>query len=125
MADMSKLRVSVLLLLAAGCQSSWSGRPPFTAAETERALAPVKALQQRCYDDSQSRLTGRHVQLEFLLFVDEQGAVRSDPVRGDPHDPPLIECLRAGLDGLHFPGKGEREQLRLSFDLPPDYKEQK
>lgn len=121
MADMSKRAVyRVLLLLAAGCQSSWSGRPPFTAAETERALAPIKALQQRCYDDSQSRLTGRRVSLEFLLFVDERGAVRSDPVQGDPHDPALIECLRAGLDSLQFPGKGEREQLRVNFDLPPD-----
>jgi hypothetical protein len=119
MGDMRKRALRVLLLLAAGCQSSWSGRPPFTAAETERALAPVKALQRRCYDDSQSRLTGRHVGLEFLLFVDEHGAVRSDPVQGDPHDPALIECLRAGLDSLHFPAKGEREQLRVSFDLPP------
>ena len=112
---------SVVLLMAAGCVSGWSqsGPPPFSPAETEHALAPVKGLEQRCYADSQSQRDRRHVQLEFLLFVDEHGSVRSDPVQGDPHDPALIECLRAGLNGLQFPAENVRDQVHVSFDLTP------
>ena len=35
------------------------------------------------------------------------------------HDPALIECLRAGLDGLQFPAKNVRDQVHVSFDLTP------
>ena len=57
------------------------------------------------------------VRLEFIVYVDEQGEVRSDPVEGDLHDPGLSECLRTGLDTLQFPAKGEADQLHLTFEL--------
>jgi hypothetical protein len=101
------------------CTSGRGGPPPFTAAETERALRPIKQLEPRCYADSQSKHEKRGVRLEFVLYVDERGSVRSDPVLVDPRDAALTECLRAGLDALHFPAKGESDQIRISFDLNP------
>lgn len=106
------------IVALAGCTSGWNGgTPPYTAAETDRALRPLKELEPRCYSQSQSKLEKRAVRLEFVLYVDERGAVRSDPVLVDPHDAALTECLRAGLNALQFPAKGERDQIRVSFDL--------
>jgi hypothetical protein len=86
------------------------------SAETNRALAPVKELESRCYEGSASQREKRSVRLQFVLYVDEHGAVRSVPVGGDL-EPRVIECLRAGLDSLEFPAKGERDQLRLDVQL--------
>jgi hypothetical protein len=99
------------------CTSGRGSPPPFSAAETDRALRPLKELEPRCYAKSQSKLEKRAVRLEFVLYVDERGAVRSDPVVVDPRDAALTECLRAGLDALQFPAKGESDQIRVSFDL--------
>lgn len=109
----------LLLLSAAGCTSSWNDpeRVVFSAAETQRALAPLRSLQQRCYGASASRRDLRPVRLEFLLFVDEQGAVRSDPLTGHPSDPGLLDCLRTGLNALRFPAKGETDQIRVGLEL--------
>jgi hypothetical protein len=111
--------LSLLLLLLAGCASSWANpeRIVYSADETNRALAPLRPLQQRCYAGSASRREQRPVKLEFVLFVDEQGAVRSDPVDGYPSDPALLECLRAGLNELQFPAKGETDQIRVGVEL--------
>lgn len=106
------------IVALAGCTSGRSGGPPpYTAAETERALRPLKELEPRCYAQSESKQQNRAVRLEFVLYVDARGAVRSDPVLVDPRDAALTECLRAGLDSLHFPAKGEPDQIRVSFDL--------
>jgi hypothetical protein len=104
-----------------GCTSAWNdgARPPYTAAETNRALGPVSQLKARCYDRSLSQRQRRPVRLELVLYVDEHGAVRSAPVAGDPRDPQLVECMRLGLDALRFPPKGEADQLHLSFDMGP------
>jgi hypothetical protein len=109
---------SAAWVVCVACTSAWSesGPPPFTAAETNRALAPVKGLESRCYEGSESQRANRIVWLQFVLYVDEHGAVRSDPVAGDL-EPRVIECLRAGLDSLKFPAKGERDQLRLDVQL--------
>jgi len=108
-----------LLLLAAGCASSWANpeRIVYSAEETNRALAPLRPLQQRCYAGSASQRAKRNVQLEFLLFVDEEGRVRSDPEAGYANDPALLECLRAGLNELRFPAKGETDQVRVGLEL--------
>jgi len=107
-----------LCLAGAACTSAWGETAgPFTAAETERALAPVKQLQARCYTGSASQAARRMVRLEFSVYVDERGTLRSDPIAGDLRDPGLTECMRTGLDTLRFPAKGEADQLRLSFEL--------
>jgi hypothetical protein len=109
---------SAAWLAGAACTSAWneSGPPPFTAAETNRALAPVKEFESRCYEGSDSQRAKRVVRLEYVLYVDEHGAVRSDPIAGDL-EPRVIECMRAGLDSLKFPAKRERDQLRLDVQL--------
>jgi hypothetical protein len=103
---------------AAACTSAWnqSGPPPFTAAETNDALEPVKALERRCYDGSESQRNKQKVHLEYVLYIDAQGGVNSDPVAGD-FVPPLIDCMRTGLDSLKFPAKGVADQLHLSVQL--------
>jgi hypothetical protein len=108
-------------VLLVACTSAWndSGPPPYTAAETDRALAPIKPMQVDCYAASQSARDKRSVKLEFMLYVDEQGAVHSEPQLAEPHDPGLIECMRRGLDGLQFPKRGEHDELRLQFQLGP------
>lgn len=117
---MSRARWSLALLLtAAGCASAWADpeRIVYSAEETRRALAPLPALQRRCYAGSLSEQAQRAVQLEFLLFVDKDGAVRSDPQAAYPSDPALLECLRTGLNQLRFPSKGETEQIRVGLEL--------
>lgn len=115
------LRTLSAACLACGfvaCTSAWneSGPPPFTAAETNDALKPVKVLEQRCYEGSESQRHNQKVHLEYVLYIDKQGAVTSDPVGGE-YVPPLIECMRLGLDTLKFPAKGVTDQLRLTVQL--------
>lgn len=112
---------TVLAALAGGgsaCTSAWneSGPPPFTAAETNNALRPLKALEQRCYEGSESQHNKQKVLVEFILYIGEKGEVRSEPVGGDLV-PPIIECLRTGLDTLKFPAKGVSDQLRVTVQL--------
>jgi hypothetical protein len=78
----------------------------------------VSSLESRCYAGSDAQRAKRTVQIQYVLYVDERGAVRSEPVGGDL-DPKLIECMRHGLDALKFPAKGERDQLRLVAQLGP------
>jgi hypothetical protein len=76
-------------------------------------------MQRRCYEGSASQREKRPAKLEFRLFIDAQGGVRSDTFTGYPRDPQLLECLRQGLDTLRFPAKGETDQLRIGIDLKP------
>jgi hypothetical protein len=76
----------------------------------------VKSFESRCYEGSESQQAKKIVRLAFVLYVDEHGAVRSDPIGGDL-EPRVIECLRVGLDSLKFPAKRERDQLRLDVQL--------
>jgi hypothetical protein len=114
-------RALPLLLAAAGCTSAWKDgeRLTYTADETNRALAPVRPLQQRCYAGSASEREKRAVALQFILYIDAHGAVRSDPQAGYPSDPALLECLRTGLNELQFPAKGEADQFRVNIELKP------
>jgi hypothetical protein len=107
-----------LACTSSACTSAWNetGPPPFTAAETNDALKPVKQLESQCYAGSESQQKQLVVHLEFVLYVDAQGNVSSDPVGGDLA-PPLIECMRKGLDTLKFPAKGATDQLHLSVQL--------
>jgi hypothetical protein len=98
----------------------FQGEPPHTAAEVDRALAPVHALEARCYAGSQTEAAGRAVRLEYILYIDERGSVRSDPVVIDARDPALTDCMRKGLDELRFEPKNEADQLHLDFELGPD-----
>ena len=107
----------MLLVGLTGCISGASGPAPYTAAEVDRSLAPVRDLEARCYAGSSSKVDGRPVRLEFILYIDERGGVRSDPVAGDLRDPDLTDCMRKGLDALRFEPKNASDQLRLAFDL--------
>lgn len=101
-----------------GCTSAWNAGPgPYSAAEVDRTLAPVRALEARCYAGSISETERRRVRLSFILYIDERGAVRSDPVEADVRDPDLTECMRTGLDALRFEPKNASDQLRVSFEL--------
>jgi hypothetical protein len=110
---------ALLLSLAAACTSAWNDpdRLTYTAAETVHALAPLRQLERRCYDDSSSKLAQRPVKLEFVLYIDAQGLVHSAPREGYPADPALLECLRTGLNELRFPAKGEADQVRIGLEL--------
>ena len=107
------------LVFAASCTSAWNDpeRLTYSAAETNRALAPLRQLERRCYADSLSQRAQRAVKLEFVLYIDAQGDVRSDPRQALPADPELLECVRTGLNELHFPAKGEADQLRVGLEL--------
>jgi hypothetical protein len=117
-----RMQMTTWWLLAAlpGCTSAWNqGEGPYTAAEVDRALAPVRALETRCYAGSQTAAAKRAVRLEFILYIDERGRVRSDPVLVDARDPALTQCMRKGLDELRFEPKNEADQLHLNFELGP------
>lgn len=97
------------------CTSSRSPSP-FSAAEIERALAPSKHLEARCYQPSESARQSRPVRLEFRLEVLATGAVQAIPTLAEPREPALVECFRHGLDELRFPARG-RDHLELTFEL--------
>ena len=102
-----------------GCTSAWNdiGPPPFTAAETNRALAPVASLKARCYEQSRTKQQGQYARLTYVLHVREDGRVHSEPIEAQPWDPELIDCLRRGLDEVRFPSKGKTDQVVMEFEL--------
>jgi hypothetical protein len=108
-------------LAITACTSAWNdtGPAPYTAAETDRAFAPVEQLKKRCYDGSETARAGKPAKLEFMLYVDERGAVHSEPQLAEPSDPGLIDCMRVGLDALTFPARDKTDQLRLNFEMSP------
>jgi hypothetical protein len=117
---MMRASCGLLLLLAAGCTSAWNDEQlVYSAEETDKALAPLRPLQQRCYAGSLSQQAKQLVKLEFILDVDKRGTVQSDPRGGYSADPALLECLRTGIDTLRFPAKGERDQVRVGLELKP------
>jgi len=107
------------LVLAIGCTSAWndSGPPPFTAAETNKALGNVPRLKARCYDGSESKRQGKPARLVYVLYVREDGSVHTEPMEAEPWDPELIDCMRRGLDETRFPSRGETDEIRLEFEL--------
>ena len=110
-----------LVSLSVGCTSAWNdtGPPPFTAAETHKALAPIAHLKERCYERSQTKQQGKFARLTYLLYVEKDGRVHTEPIEAQPWDPELIDCLRRGLDEVRFPSKGKADQVVLNFELGP------
>lgn len=91
---------------------------PYTDAEIDRALTPVRGLRARCYAPSRSAAQRARVVVDFTLAVEDDGAVRSRPKYASADDAELLECLRHGLDALRFPARG-REWLRVHLELGP------
>jgi hypothetical protein len=89
---------------------------PFSSAEIDRALLPVKLLRKRCYDVSRSARAATFVSLDFSLDIRDTGEVRSSPKQASVEDPELIECVRHALDEIRFPARG-REWLRVHLEL--------
>lgn len=89
---------------------------PYTSAEIEHALSPVRRISARCYDGSASQLRQKVVKAEFVLTIAADGSVRSEPQAATLGDDALIQCLRHGLDQLKFPPR-ERERLRVELEL--------
>ena len=93
---------------------------PFTAAETDQALAPVHKIEARCYSASQSARDAQRVLLGFRLEIDASGRVQAIPTQAEPREPALIECVRLALNELRFPAKGhDRVELDLQLGPPP------
>jgi hypothetical protein len=109
------MRASLLAALALACQSS-PPPSPFSPAEVERALAPVKQVEARCYGASQSGRDAQKVELGFRLEIEPSGRVQAIPTRAKPHEPALVECVRHGLNELSFPARG-RDHLELNLEL--------
>jgi hypothetical protein len=100
------------------CTSAWNeSGPPFSRAETDRALAPVQRLEARCYAGSSSARAKQPVRFVFMLYVDGQGQVHAEPKIAEPSVPEMIECVRHQLDTLRFPAKGKSDQVQLDFEF--------
>ena len=99
-----------------GCGSRQPAASPFSAAETNQALAPAQRLRPRCYDSSALARAGKKIVLDFQLEVEPSGAVRAIPTFADPDDPEVIECVRRELNEIRFPARG-RDRLDLHFEM--------
>jgi hypothetical protein len=107
------------LLLVAGLASACASRAPaspFSSAEIDHALAPLKSLEARCYAGSESGRSARLAVLDFSLEVAASGSVKAVPTFAEPEEPALLECLRQALDRLVFPARG-RDRLQLHLEL--------
>jgi hypothetical protein len=107
---------AVLLACLVGCSSAPPAASPFSAAETDQALAPVRRLRARCYDSSALARAGKKVVLDFKLEVEPSGSVRAIPTFAEPGDPEIIECVRGELNRVRFPARG-RDRLDLHFEM--------
>jgi hypothetical protein len=99
-----------------GCGSGQPAASPFSAAETNQALAPAQQLRPRCYDSSALARAGKKIVLDFKLEVEPSGAVRAIPTFAAPDDPDVIECVRHELNQIRFPARG-RDRLDLHFEM--------
>jgi hypothetical protein len=99
-----------------GCSSRQPAASPFSAAETNQALAPVQQLRSRCYDSSALARARKKIVLDFKLEVEPSGAVSAIPTFADPDDPEVIECVRRELNAIQFPARG-RDRLDLHFEM--------
>jgi hypothetical protein len=100
------------------CTSAWNeSGPPFSRAETDRALSPVQGLEARCYTGSSTARAQQPVRFVFMLYVNGQGQVHAEPKIVEPSVPDMIECVRKQLDSLRFPAKGKSDQVQLDFEF--------
>jgi hypothetical protein len=122
--QLSNVHLSVRSLVAAtvvcslGCGSRQPAASPFSAAETNQALAPARQLRPHCYDSSTLAHAGKGIVLDFKLEVEASGAVRALPTFAEPDDPEVIECVRHELNQIRFPARG-RDRLNLHFEMGP------
>jgi len=105
------------LMSSLACESRRT-ESPFSAAETNQALAPAKQLRPRCYDSSSLARAKKKLTLAFDLEVAPSGGVRATPTFADPEDPEVIECVRHELNKIVFPARG-RDRLNLHFEMGP------
>ena len=114
----SAQHVAVAALLAGlgACSSQQPAASPFSTAETEQALAPVRRLRAHCYDSSALAHAGKKIVLDFKLEVEPSGSVRAIPIFVEPDDPEVIECVRNELNQVRFPARG-RDRLDLHFEM--------
>ena len=103
------------LLASLACESRRT-ESPFSAAETNQALAPARQLRPRCYDASALARAKRKITLAFQLEIAPSGQVRATPTFADPEDPEIIECVRHELNTIVFPARG-RDRLDLHFEM--------
>lgn len=111
----SKVIGALLALVACGPPRA----APFTAQETEAALAPAHDLRARCYAGTALERAGTKVVLGYDLNVAPDGSVRSVPRYVEPENPALVECVRHRLDELRFPARG-KDQINVNFELGPN-----
>jgi hypothetical protein len=111
------LLTSLAPLAPFACASPPS-QSPFSAAEINEALAPVKQLRRQCYGPSALAGARRTIQLEFQLEVGPSGNVRATPTAPQPPDPEVIECVRRELNRIAFPARGH-DRLNLHFEMGP------
>jgi hypothetical protein len=106
--------------LAAAALACGNARPPspYTSAEVEQALAPVRQIQARCYEVSESKRQGHRVEMQVALEIDRDGRVQAIPGWVKPREAALVECVRSGLNELRFPAKGH-DHLELDLELGP------
>jgi len=118
---LSNIRFVVWPLAALALQASFAcesrrTESPFSAAETNQALAPAKQLRPRCYDSSALARANKRIVLDFQLEVAPSGSVRATPTFAAPEDPEIIECVRHELNTIVFPARG-RDRLDLHFEM--------
>jgi len=114
-----RLSVWPLAALAVVACASPPSKSPFTADETNQALAPARQLRRRCYDDSRLGRAKQKITLGFQLEVAASGAVRATPTFAEPDDPEIIECVRHELNAIVIPARG-RDRLNLHFEMGPE-----
>ena len=112
----SPVLLAFLVGASLGCSSRQPAASPFSAAETNQALAPAKQLRPRCYDASALARAGKKIVLDFKLEIAASGEVRALPTFADPDDPEVIECVRHELNTIRFPARG-RDRLELHFEM--------
>ncbi|HEY0465201.1 MAG TPA: hypothetical protein VGC79_13370 [Polyangiaceae bacterium] len=112
------LLAALTLLVCFACATPES-KSPFTAAETNQALAPARQLRPRCYDGSALARAKTKITLAFQLEVAATGGVRATPTFAKPEDPEIIECVRHELNAIVFPARG-RDRLNLNFEMGPE-----
>jgi hypothetical protein len=92
--------------------------PPFTAAETDVALAPARDLWSRCYVGTELERRKETATLDYSLNVGADGSVKSIPQRVDPDRPEHVECVRVRLNQLRFPARA-KDRIYVHFELGP------
>ncbi len=108
--------VAAVALMASFACESRRAESPFSAAETNQALAPARQLRPRCYDSSALARAKKRIVLDFQLEIAPSGSVRATPTFVAPEDPEIVECVRHELNTIVFPARG-RDRLDLHFEM--------